>query len=224
MSGGPQVNGGSRIGLFGGTFDPIHRGHVDLALACQAELGLDGVWLMPASLPPHKPAAMASAHHRLAMVALAAAAHDSLVPEPCELERAGASYTVDTLERIHATRPDVEVHLLVGADSLRDFSSWRRWRDIVSLAKLVATARVGVDLDAALASASSAIPSDRLLIVRHEPPGWSSRELRARLCWGDPCRDALDGAVAAYIEKCGLYAPGSGPASEPCPGSLETTT
>ena len=202
-----------RIGLFGGTFDPIHRGHVDLALACRAELGLDAVWLVPAALPPHKPAARFTAHHRMAMVALASAGHECLVPDPRELEREGPSYTIDTLERIHAERPGVELNLLMGADSLRDFASWRRWREIIDLATLVATARAGVDLDEALAAARGIIPSDRLRIVRHEPPGWSSRELRARLAAGDPCHDALDGSVVEYIQKCGLHVPGSLPAT-----------
>ena len=114
----------------------------------------------------------------------------------------------------------MELNLLMGADSLRDFTSWRRWREILDLATLVATARAGVDLDAALASARVVIPADRLKVVRHEPPGWSSRELRERLRSGDPCHDALHGAVADYIKKCGLPAPCPGPVAE----ASETTS
>lgn len=204
----------AKIGILGGTFDPVHRGHVDIALACAAELGLDEVRLLPARLPPHKPAPIAGAFDRHAMVALAGSAHRRVVPDPRELGRVGPSWTIDTLEEIRQERPLPLLYLLIGADSLRDLPTWRRWTDIVSLAAIVATARAGIDLDAAVQAIAPALPEACLHVVRHEPPGWSSREIRRRLHAGDPCEDALDPLVADYIRKCGLYAPGA-----PIPGA-----
>jgi nicotinate-nucleotide adenylyltransferase len=199
----------TRVGLLGGTFDPIHRGHVDIALACAAALALDEAWLLPARLPPHKPPPIASAFDRHAMVCLATSTHARVVPDARELGRVGPSWTIDTLEEIRRERPELELFLLIGADSLRDLPTWRRWNDIVSLASIVATARAGVDLDATVEGIAPLLQGGRLHVVRHEPPGWSSRAIRDRLHSGDSCEDALDPLVSNHIRKCGLYAPPS---------------
>ena len=192
-----------RVGLLGGTFDPVHAGHVDLALACASALRRDEIRLVPARTPPHKPPAVASVLDRWAMVALAAADHDALVPDARELRRDGPSWTIDTIEEILGEDPSLDLHLLVGAASRADIATWRRWQDVVARAKVVATGRAGIDMDAVAARAAAALPPGRLEVVAHEPPPWSSRQIRRRLAEGDPCRDALDARVADYIAKTG---------------------
>jgi nicotinate-nucleotide adenylyltransferase len=195
-----------RVGVLGGTFDPIHLGHVAMAEASAAEIGLDVVLLLANQTPPHKPPAEASAHHRHAMVALACCGDPRLVADPRELERPGPSYTVDTLERLREERPGDELFLVVGADSLQDFASWRRSGEILGLARLVVTPRAGLDPRHVLAAAAPPLRQARPLLVQRVPPGWSSTRIRDLVRGGALPEDALPGPVADYIRKNGLYA------------------
>lgn len=193
-----------RIGLLGGTFDPVHAGHLAVAAACRLRASLDEVRFVVNRTPPHKPPAEADAIHRLAMVELAVASEPAFVADGCELEREGPSWTIDTLERLVAEDRDSELHLLVGGDSLRDFPTWRRAPDILRLARLVATGREGLDLDAA--ARASGVPPERLLLVRDPMPPWRSRDLRLALRSGRPPEGSIPGAVVEYIRRNRLYA------------------
>jgi nicotinate-nucleotide adenylyltransferase len=216
------VKKGARVGILGGTFDPIHRAHVNLALTCLAECALDEVRLVTASVPPHKRPPEANAFHRHAMVALAASHDERLVADPRELLREGPSYTIDTLEDMGRELEGAELFLLLGADSLRDLPTWRRWQDVVEAAVIVSTGRAGLDLDPIVKLRETEIPPGRWRVVRHEPPPWSSTELRSRLHAGASCKDALDPLVASYIARASLYAR---PADATHPArSAETTT
>ena len=209
-----------RIGLLGGTFDPIHAGHLDLARWCAAELRLDEVRFLTAHRPPHKPPANAGAHHRHAMVALATAPHPDFIADPRELARPGPSYTIDTLEELSAERPGADLVFLVGADSLRDLRTWRRLDDILRLAVVAGVGRDGVDLDAAARGVAGEIASGRVIARPHRPPPWRSSELRRLIQAGaPPPPGAIPDAVASYIVKNSLYrGPSPGRDEGPSPG------
>lgn len=200
--------GAPRIGLLGGTFDPIHAGHLDLARTCFERLGLDELRVLTAHVPPHKPGTHAAGIHRHAMVALALAGDERLIADARELERPGPSYTVDTLGGFEAERPGAELYFLAGADSLRDLSSWREPRRILDKAVFVAVDRDGLSLEDAAAGHAEQVATGRIRLIQHEPPPWSSTEIRAILGRGEePPPEALDPAVARYIRKTGLYRP-----------------
>ena len=126
-----------KMGLFGGSFDPIHKGHVSMALRLAQAMELDGVVLMPTFVPPHKiRETMASAAHRLAMCRLVADEHPLLQVSDLELKRGGASFTVDTLTALCEQYPDTQWYLLVGADMFTTLRSWHRFADIAKMAVL----------------------------------------------------------------------------------------
>src|SRR5205809_2358178 len=115
-----------RLGLYGGSFDPVHYGHLLLAECCRETLRLDEVWLIPAATPPHKQAReRAPAKARLEMLELALAGHEQIKASRIEIDRGGVSYTVETLAQVHALQPQTTLFLLMGADSLHDLPTWR---------------------------------------------------------------------------------------------------
>ena len=131
-----------KMGLFGGSFDPIHKGHISMALRLAQVLELDGVLLMPTFVPPHKiKENMASAQHRLAMCRLAAEEYAVLSVSDLELQRGGASFTVDTLTALCEQHPDTQWHLMVGADMFTTLRTWHRFADIARMATLCAVPR-----------------------------------------------------------------------------------
>lgn len=132
------------LGIFGGTFDPIHFGHLRLAEEARAELGLERILWLPAGQPPHRAAPQVTAHHRLDMVRLATNGNPYFVVDPTEVEAAGTSYTVLTLERLrHAYGPGCALVLLVGADAFAGLASWHRWRELFALAHIAVSHRPG---------------------------------------------------------------------------------
>src|SRR3954469_24986859 len=123
-----------RLGLYGGSFDPIHYGHLLLAECCRETLRLDEVWLIPAATPPHKQTQdRAAAKHRLQMIELALAGHEQIRGSSIEIDRGGLSYSVDTLDQVHTLQPEATLFLLMGADSLRDLPTWREPERICGL-------------------------------------------------------------------------------------------
>ena len=174
-----------RVGIFGGSFDPIHAGHVAPVRAARAALGLDRVFFLPTAHPPHKPGRqMAPALARFAMVELALLGEEGMFVSTHELGEAPA-YTVETLEHFHAELPAVDRHLIVGSDSLASLPSWRRWRELPGLARLVVLTRPGSE--AALRPESlppelrDALDDGRLVAVEHPPLAVSATELRHAL-------------------------------------------
>jgi nicotinate-nucleotide adenylyltransferase len=185
-----------RLGIFGGTFDPIHNAHIAIAEAARDAFALDRLLVIPAANPPHKSRAIASFEHRLRMVELACLGRDAL--EPSRLE-AGAqkSYSITTIEKIRAeVGPDCKLFFLIGADAFADIASWLRWRDVVASVEFVVVTRP---------SASYAVPEgatvhrldDVLLPV-------SSSGVRESLASGVR-PDALPAAVYEYILDNNLY-------------------
>lgn len=194
-----------RIGVLGGTFDPIHYGHLAIAEEARAALGMAEVLLVPAGRQPLKHGAhVATPEQRLAMTRLACADNPALRVSPVEVERPGLSYTATTLEQL-AGETGAELHFILGADTLADLHRWHRAADILALARLVAMTRPGYtpDLDALDQRLPGA--SARITLVEGPRLEISSSEIRRRLAEGRPVRYLLPDPVIAYIEANELY-------------------
>ncbi len=201
-----------RCGLFGGTFDPIHSGHVALVRALMRELALDEVVLMPAAQPPHKlKNGMASAAHRLAMCRLAVADLPGVRVSDWELQQGGVSFTVDTLSYLTAAEPDTQWYLFVGADMFLSVDTWYRFGDIADMAVLCAVPRDGVNLQA-LREKAAALEARgaRCVVADMAAVDVSSTALRARIQEGNGADGLLPPAVEAYIMDNRLYTEESG--------------
>lgn len=134
------------IGLLGGTFDPVHFGHLRCALEIQQALGLDEVRLIPCHIPPHRPQPVAAPEQRVAMLRAAVAGHPEFVIDERELGRDGPSYTLDTLKSFHEEEGRPGLCLLVGMDSFRSLPTWHRWRELPDYTHIVVMTRPGADL------------------------------------------------------------------------------
>jgi len=201
-----------RIGLFGGTFDPIHHGHLLLAESCREQLRLDEVWFVPAAVPPHKQQQpLSPAAVRLEMLKLAIGGHEAFRISEIELARGGVSYTVDTLKAVQRDRPDDELFLLIGADSLVDLPTWRDPRRICELATIATVGRPDCPPPNYSPLAEFVEPSrgDEARRCHVEMPlvGISSRDLRRRAAEERSLRYQVPRAVEQYIAHTGLYRP-----------------
>jgi len=200
---------GARIGLFGGSFDPIHAGHVKPVQEARRALGLDRVIYLPTARPPHKARQdFAPAHARYAMVELALLHEEGFYASPHELTPGEAAYTVDTLEAFGTTMPEADLHLILGSDSFLDFHRWWRYADIARLAHLVVLARPGWDLAKAdlAPELGDLAASGRVLLLQQEPVDVSSTQLRQILSRGEvPPPGAMPGLVVDYARKYQLY-------------------
>ncbi len=196
-----------RIGLFGGTFDPLHNGHVVLAREFAARLNLDKVILMPTFVPPHKVKTnLAPAIDRLEMCRLACAPYEELAVSDLEINRRGASFTVTTLEQLTAKYPEAQLHLIVGADMFLTLGSWYRFGDIARMAVLCAAPRDQVPIEQLREYAAQL--EQQGATCRVEPivtPRISSTEIRRRVAAGESIGDLVPPAVAEYVQAHGLY-------------------
>jgi nicotinate-nucleotide adenylyltransferase len=184
-----------KLGLLGGTFDPIHLGHLRAAESAREALGLERVLLVPARVPPHRRAPIAPALDRFAMVALACAGHPELVASDLELQREGPSYTVDTVQALRRADPEAELFLLVGSDSLPEMPAWREQQRLFELCRVAVLPRPG-----------AAPPADpRVLVVEGPALAVSATEIRARVAAGRSVRYLVPEPVADYIAKRGLF-------------------
>jgi len=229
---------GRRLGLFGGTFDPVHIGHLAAAEAVRDALRLDEVWLLASHVPPHRPQPAASVHHRFAMVALAVQDRPALRASDFELRSAGPSYTSATLSRLHAAglHPS-QLFFIVGADAFAEIATWRDYPRFLDAAHFVAVNRGGRSPDPAGAAATVAgrrvravrpgMASDAeegetpaVFLVDHPTPDVSSTTIRDRSSRGLPIAGMVPPAVERHIRRHGLYAPGDGTPVEPLTASL----
>jgi nicotinate-nucleotide adenylyltransferase len=199
----------AKIGLFGGSFDPIHQGHIRPVQEARRALGLERVIYLPTAQPPHKPQReLAPPYARYAMVELGLLAEEGLYASPHELTPGRTAYTVDTLEEFSTAMPEADLHLLFGSDSFLDFHRWVRFRDIARLAHLVVLARPGWELErAALApELADLAASGRVLLLHQNPVDVSSTHLRALLSRGAaPPPGAMPELVVDYARKYQLY-------------------
>lgn len=197
-----------KLGLYGGTFDPVHLGHLLLAERCREELDLDEVRFIPAGDPPHKTdRTLTSGEARAEMLEFATAGNPQLVVDRRELKRLGRSYTVETLADFRNESPDAELFFLMGADSLADLPQWREPERIAELATIVAVNRGERPLPDATTLAATLGEAIAARVVFVNIPGidLSSSELRTRVAAGKSLRYAVPSSVEAYIRDKKLY-------------------
>jgi nicotinate-nucleotide adenylyltransferase len=195
-----------RLGILGGMFNPPHVGHLALARAAASGLGLRQVLLTPVLIPPHKPAKWdPGAEHRLRMCQLAIGEDPRLGVCKLELERAGPSYTVDTLRSIHASDPDAELTLIVGADMASTLASWREPREILKLASLAVAEREDTSRRNVLDALAPLDAEAQIEFVEMPRLDVSSSLVRKRLTAGEPIMALVGNEVAAYIAEHELY-------------------
>lgn len=195
-----------RMGLFGGSFDPIHNGHILPVLAARELLDLDVVHYLPTACPPHKPrGTRAPALARNTMVELALLPYPELVVSDAELDLGRTAYTVDTVERYVVENPEADLHLLLGVDSFNDLMAWRRFEELIGAVRLVVLARPGErGLDPAVRAAVECARGFDL--VRHRSVDVSSSSIRRLLARGEEVDAGLmPDAVLRYCRKYGLY-------------------
>lgn len=199
-----------RLGIFGGSFDPVHYGHLLVAETCREECELDRVLLIPTAVSPHKQnQPRTPAKDRVEMLRLALAGHEQLSVSTIEIDRGGVSYTVDTLTALADEHPGASLFLLMGADSLDDLPTWREATRLCSLATPVVVHRAGSP-EPDFSVLAEIVDGKRLAEIRQhqvEMPKieLSSTDIRARAGSGKTIRFRMPRAVEKYIETHGLY-------------------
>lgn len=195
-----------RLGIYGGTFDPIHLGHLLLAETCREVCQLDEVWFIPAASPPHKQGnQISSARDRVQMLEFAIAGHPQFKLNKLELKRTGPSFTVDTLEQIQQEDSTRELFLLLGGDSIIDFPTWREPQQILELATVVAVNRGRDRVNSAGWQALGTNALDRLQIVNMPAIEISATQMRQSVSQGKSIRFQTPRSVEMYILQKGLY-------------------
>jgi nicotinate-nucleotide adenylyltransferase len=190
-----------RIGVMGGTFDPIHLGHLVAAEQARGELKLDEVIFIPAGSPWQKGRDVTPTEHRYLMTVLATAAHPSFWVSRLEIDRNGPTYTVDTLRALRKAAPDAALYFITGADAILDILTWKAAEECLALASFVAATRPGYDLrtldDHGL--------RDHVIVLDVPALAISSSDVRQRFASGRPVRYLIPRAVEAYARKHRLY-------------------
>jgi nicotinate-nucleotide adenylyltransferase len=190
----------ARIGLFGGTFDPVHNAHVALARLALVELHLDELRWVPTGQPWQKARTITPAEHREAMVRLAMEGEPRFVLERCEIERSGPSYTLDTVRDLQAALPGATWYLVIGQDQYAGLHTWKHWQELLGRVTLAVANRSGVapKLDAqVLRFAHTTVPLPMMDI--------SSTDIRTRVAAGQGIADLVPAEVARYIDRHRLY-------------------
>ena len=193
-----------RIGIMGGTLDPVHNGHIEIARSVRAELGLDGVMLLPAGDPPHKKRE-SDKLDRLEMAKRAAAEFDWMFVSDLEIARKGTTYTVDTLRALKRKQPDAEWIYIIGADTLNILDSWRNFPEIAQLCAFAAVSRPGVSGERPYAALLKERYGAEIIFAKASGPDISSTAIRARVAEGRSIRGLAPDSVCDYIREKGLY-------------------
>ena len=195
---------GPRLGVFGGTFDPIHLGHLEVAEDCARKLDLDPVLMVPSNLPPHRAQPRASAQDRMAMVQLDVIGYQRLRASDLEVRRGGVSYTVDTIRALRQEYPAAEITLLLGWDAVEEFAGWRDTAEVTRLARIAVFNRAGSPApDRAILDELGLPPDTAVLEVAS--PAVSATSVRRMLAEARPGAAVLPPAVEEYIRENGLY-------------------
>lgn len=214
-----MIGGSTRIGILGGTFDPIHRGHLDLGLAAQQALALGHLFLIPSSTPPHREPPIASGYHRFAMAAMAAAGRSGWSVSDLELQSASTSYTTTTLQTfLDGGYSAADLFFVIGADAFADITTWMDYPRILDRANFAVVSRPGApvrDLAArlpALAPRMStapieapATPEPMIILIDAPTADVSSTAIRRRRLAGESIAGLVDSRVQQHIEQHGLY-------------------
>jgi len=193
----------SRQGLLGGSFDPVHLAHIELARQALQYLKLDRLTLIPAAQPWQRSALGASTRQRLDMLALAIKGEPGLEISPIEIQRGGPTYTIDTVRALPA---GISYFWILGADQLENFCTWNQWEEIIERVELAVAARPGSRLEppAALSTLLQSLGRALHVIPMH-PLELSATDIRARIAAGESTEGMLNPSVAQYIQRHGLY-------------------
>jgi len=208
-----------RLGVIGGTFDPVHFGHLGIAEEARGQFALETVVFVPAASPPHKGGkTFASAEDRLEMVKLAISGNPHFIASDIEMRRGGPSYTIDTLDEISGMDAEARIYFIVGADSLAELYQWHRAKELVARFDFIIVGRPG-DEGPARANSSRATleglagsfgreAAEKLWkgFLQEKPYNISATEIRARVAAGKSIRYLVPHEVERYIVKRGLYA------------------
>lgn len=189
-----------RVGIMGGTFDPIHNGHLLVAEQSREQAGLAEVWFMPSHIPPHKVrSGIAAPEHRLRMVELAIADHPAFHAIDLELKREGPSYTIDTMLQLTEQYPDIAFSFIIGGDMVKLLPQWHRLEELAQLVQFIGSVRPGYEFD------RESLGVD---IVMVEIPIWdiSSSLVREKAAAGKSLRYLVPEPVEAYMKEHNLYA------------------
>lgn len=195
----------SRIGVYGGSFDPVHHGHLRSALEVKQQLQLDELRLLPSGNPPHRDRARVSAGHRLAMLELAVAQAPGIVIDPRELEHDQPSYTIDTLESLQAQAPKAALTLIIGMDQFSAFDTWHRWQELLQKVNLAVMERPGEVISSSAEQILAGKFAERISIIKVTQLDISSSRIRAELGKEREIQFLVPLAVRDYIVKNGLY-------------------
>ena len=189
-----------RLGVMGGTFDPIHHGHLVAASEVQSAFDLDEVVFVPTGRPWQKTARdVAPAEHRYLMTVIATASNPRFTVSRVDIDRTGPTYTIDTLRDLSAQRPGVDLFFITGADALAQILSWKDSDEIFDLAHFIGVTRPGHTLD------DAGLPQDRVSLMEVPAMAISSTDCRVRVAKGEPVWYLVPDGVVQYIGKYGLY-------------------
>jgi len=207
-----------RRGFLGGTFDPIHLGHLEVARAARRALALDDVTIIPARVPPHRHAPLASAPHRFAMAALAVLDENGMAVSDVEMLSSGPSYTSDTLERLRSRGVDLsETCLITGADAFREIATWKDYPALLDSCHFAVVSRPGTPVSSlpdqlpelierfAAPDAWENVGRPSIFLIDAPTPPISSTDVRRRIHGGKSLDGLVPEPVATYIERHGLY-------------------
>lgn len=203
-----SIAGGHRLGIMGGTFDPIHYGHLVAAETARTEFGLDNVLFIPTGMPPHKVnRPITDSNLRYRMVEMSIKNNSYFKVSRMEIDREGPTYTIDTLRILHSLFPDQELYFITGTDALKELLTWRESEEIIKLAKIIGASRPGYDASEFLAKIYKKYPATRNSIAQLEVPALaiSSTDIRSRVRKGKSIRYLLPEEVRLLIEKNNLY-------------------
>ena len=204
------------IGILGGTFDPIHFGHLRAALDVAEQLNLDRVHLIPSATPPHRPQPQANAKQRVALLQLAIKNNEQFVVDDRECHREGASYTIDTLISLRQEFPDSPLYLMIGTDAFAHIQTWHRWDELLDYANIVVMQRASSDEQFSLPAElttwyqqylSKNRPSQQGAIypIKVTQLAISATEIRCKITQGQSPQFLLPDAVIQLIDMLGLY-------------------
>lgn len=189
-----------RIGIMGGTFDPIHHGHLVAASEVMNKFGLEQVVFVPTLTQPFKTdRETTAAEHRYLMTVIATASNNRFTVSRVDIERGGLTYTYDTLRDLRALEPDVEWYFITGADALHDILNWKHADELFESAHFVGVSRPGHSLE------TEGLPQDRVAVIEVPAMAISSTDCRRRVVAGEPIWYLVPDGVVQYIDKYGLY-------------------
>lgn len=195
-----------RIGIFGGSFNPVHKGHLRLALSAAKELNLDRIIFVPANIPPHKSSrGLAANEKRLEMCRLAVADYPQFEVSGFEMAQTGKSYSLYTVEHFRQLYPCSSLYLIIGSDMLYSFDTWYHFEDIMKNVSVAAMARFDGELPRLDMKAQELRKYGNVYIIRSEPYPVSSTEIRSKIKNGEKYSCYLDEKVVQYITLMKLY-------------------